>query len=125
MKNYLNIFWFLNLLLVCIITLGGFVLAILTNTLVFDFNLPVITLGAFILFVFCCIISISNEKFLFQILPFIFLAFPTIVNNIFPGVYLENSELGAIFPLFTHVDLFIVVVLWMKCKYRQAYIEDE
>lgn len=66
-------------------------------------------LSLFIFFIFL-IYGLKNKDNFITALIFIFLAFPSNINNFLPGLYLgDKKELGAaIFPLITHIDIFII-----------------
>lgn len=98
----LGVIFFIELLT----SLGG----IISGTLHFD-NVGLMTYGSLAAYLLTCAIGLMSTKWYFLLLPFQILAFPSLVDNIIPGVYLGSvDELDAsISPLFTHIDLFLIL----------------
>ncbi len=68
--------------------------------------LTYISLALFLMF---CSVGLWKEQYYFLLLPFILIAFPSPVNDLFPGTYLGFShERGnALFPFITHIDFYL------------------
>lgn len=66
-----------------------------------------------ILFLLLSGISFLQERFFFLILPFMIIAFPTVVNRFLPGVYYGHLVTGELItsPLITFFDVFMVMHL--------------
>lgn len=63
------------------------------------------------LFLIVCFFAANNDHVYFSLLVFVLLAFPSPVNDFFPGVFLGNpNEKGsAIFPFITHIDFYLLL----------------
>jgi len=72
-------------------------------------KLTTLSYASLILFIVLCLFSLYATNLYFTFLIFILLAFPSPVNDFFPGAYMGNPREAdvAIFPFFTHIDLFI------------------
>jgi O-antigen ligase len=66
-----------------------------------------------LLFLFLTYCVVIDVRLVYLILPFVFIAFPSIINNLFPGVLLSPSiDAGnAAYPIITHVDIFLIILL--------------
>lgn len=82
--------------------------------LVFEFkweDIDLISVVSLILYLIVIAYGLASKKNFATGLIFVFLGFPSNINNFIPGFYLGNvSELGAIvFPFFTHIELFMML----------------
>lgn len=83
-----------------------------TSNIVFA-KLSALSYASLILFLVIVAFSWSATNLYFTFLIFIVLAFPAPINDFFPGTYMGiPGEKGvAIFPFFTHIDLFLLIGL--------------
>lgn len=91
----------------------GIVLGGMSGDIVFD-SIDVITVASVFLFIAITLFSSQSDKNLSLALPFVFIALPTAINNIFPGVYLENSKSEVIYPIICHTELYLLLSLVCK-----------
>jgi len=70
-----------------------------------------LTIPSIILFVLICILSTWMTKFYFIFLIFVILAFPSPIDDIFPGVYITNPDdkIQVAFPLVTRIDVYLLL----------------
>lgn len=101
------------IVLIFLLTSIGYMFAIIEGAFVFD-SINIIVIGTIALFLFVTYLSIKRTKYLSLFLPFVFIAFPTIINNVFPGVYLEDERLSVIYPIFSHIEIFLIIILFFK-----------
>lgn len=114
MKTMDYFLWKLALLLSVSLVLWGVIFGSCLQSFVFDHGQMLIVLFSGVLFFFCITYSLINDLHLSRILPFILLAFPSTINNLFPGVYLESEQLKVILPYITHIDVYIFLILVFK-----------
>ena len=114
LKKQITLCFFLLSVLLCLIITGITIFVGCRDSLfiVEGINSPLILI-AILLFIFLTAFSFFNENCVFLILPFIFIAFPTIINNIFPGVLLSTpKDLGnAVYPITNHIEIFLILLL--------------
>lgn len=96
---------FILLLTIIALIWGG-----ISDELYFD-KVDSLVIASGVVFVVMCIVSLLSTRLYFIILVFQLVAFPSLVDNLIPGVYLGSKEEidAAITPLFTHIDLFILL----------------
>lgn len=104
----------INFLFVLVLTLFGLFSGIMLDQIVFETDNILMSCGASLIFCIVIAISVKSQRLLCFFLPFVLLAFPIIINNLFPGLFLENQQLEVIFPLFTHIDLYFLLLLGYK-----------
>lgn len=104
--------WFPALLTIMCLACG-LAFGAIYGKLVFD-KIDVISIVSVILFFFVALYSVFDDDRLSLILPFVFIAFPTAVNNIFPGVYLETEQMGVIYPLICHPEIYLLLAIIVK-----------
>lgn len=112
----------INILIVFLLTVFGFFLSIMSKQIVFETDNNLISYGAFFIFCIVVILSVKNQRLLLFFLPFVLLAFPVSINNFFPGIFLESKELKVIFPLFTHIDLYFLILLIYRYMMTQKVV---
>ena len=100
-----------------ILFLFGLFEGIISREFVFD-EINSLSLLSVPLFLLLSFYSLKDDRYLSIILPFLLLAFPVNINNCFPGVFLESSEMEVVYPYFCHVELFLLLVLMNK--YREG-----
>ena len=91
-----------------LISVIGLSLSAFAGHVVFD-SISAIDASSMALFLVTCSFAIQSERNYFLMLPFILLAFPTSVNNFFPGVFLGLEYPPTVFPFLTHIDVFLIV----------------
>lgn len=104
------------ILLICIqaiillLTTIGLIWGGISAELFFD-KIDSLVIASAAVFVVMCIASLLSTRLYFIVLIFQLIAFPSLVDNLIPGVYLGSKEEidAAIAPLFTHIDLFIIL----------------
>lgn len=94
--------------LVTVITAVGIFILGIKDQIHFE-NPTIISYGSLVLFIVLCLISIHSDSWYFFLLPFIFLAYPAAVNDFAPGVLLGVEPDPTIFPLLTHIDVFLIL----------------
>ena len=113
--NHSSVIWLIFALIIIssLVTLGLMV-GLSGGFFIFDTNMSVLAFSSLFLLLICIIFSFKSDSNLSILLPFVLLAFPSIVNNCFPGVYLESSQAKVIFPYVTHIEIFCIVILCFK-----------
>lgn len=98
------------LVVIFLMTFLGLIWGAITNELFFD-KINFIAISSFFVFVGICVISLASTNLYFVFLIFQIIAFPATIDNLIPGTYFgDQTELNAsITPLFTHIDLFILL----------------
>lgn len=98
--------------------LFGLCVGVISQEFVFD-EISSLSLLSVPLFLLLSFYSLKDDRYLSIFLPFLLLAFPVNINNCFPGVFLESSEMEVVYPFFCHVELFLLLVLMNK--YREGF----
>lgn len=72
--------------------------------------------ASLLLFIGISFVAIKNDKYYIFFLPFVLIALPSPVNDLFPGVLSgPRDETGsAVYPFFTHIDVFILIGIVRK-----------
>lgn len=78
-------------------------------------------IASVLLFIVITVFASINDKNLSFVIPFVFIAFPTNFNNIFPGVYLESEQQGVVYPIICHPELFLLSVLCLSRQKIENY----
>lgn len=118
MRQLNTFLWNLNVFLIFALTIFGIFFSWGSDNLVLDWSHFSIIIFSGILLITCILIALKSDKHFNFILPFVLLAFPAVVNHIFPGIYLENSDMEVVFPLITHIDVFLVIILLVRYRQR-------
>ena len=79
-----------------------------------DFNL--LSLVSSLLFLLISFLALLNDRNYLFFLPFMLLAMPSPINDLFPSICLTStSDLRTIFfPLFTHIDIYLLIGILRK-----------
>lgn len=91
----------------------------------------ILSYASLFLFIGVCFVSIKKDQYYIFFLPFILIAFPSPINDFFPGVLSgPPTEKGStILPFLTHIDIFIIIgvvrkylISGAKMPYRSNFL---
>lgn len=112
-SNRYDLSFLIILTILCLVF--GILLGLLDDVIVFD-EINTFALLSVVMFIITTCYACISDKHLSLVLPFMLIAFPTSFDNIIPGVYLENAQMGVVYPLFCHPELFLLIILATRIK---------
>jgi len=86
------------------------------NDLILLSNLNPLSIAATVLFILVSFLGLLSDRNYLFFLPFMLLAMPSPVDDIFPSVCLTatNDVRQIFFPLFTHIDFYLILGIFRK-----------
>ncbi|CAA6813541.1 MAG: Unknown protein [uncultured Sulfurovum sp.] len=86
-------------------------------------NVNPLSIISLCLFLTIIILTLFKKEFYFLFLPIILIAFPNVINDLFPSFYFSplNEKNASTFSIFTHIDIYLLFGLALFSKNQSNY----
>lgn len=124
LKNNISVsFYFLTLLYFQSIIVAFLAIYLNSDTFVL-IDINTLSVATLLIFTIIILAIIKNQNLYFFFLPIVLIAFPNVVNDLFPSYYMgSKDELNAAtFSIITHIDIYLLfgIILFKRYKLNNA-----